>query len=62
MEAGWKDLSKAIITNSMQSMSKSNFDLTRYMQEDEKFGAFWELIYEEFELTKQMVLKISGQS
>jgi len=55
------DIFKAIITNSMQSMSKSNFDITRYMQDDEKFGVFWNLIYKEFELTREMVLKISGQ-
>ena len=56
------DLFRAIITNSMQSMSKSNFDLTRYMEKDAEFGEFWCLIHDEFELTLEMVLKVSGQS
>lgn len=51
---------KALIGNSMQSMSKTNFSITRYMENDQKFGKFWQLIYEEFELSKAMVLKISG--
>ena len=53
---------EALIENSMQSMSKSNFQLTAYMKDDPQFGEFWELIYQEFELSKEMVLKVSGQS
>ncbi len=53
---------KAMINNSMQSMSKTNFALTRYMKEDPKFGKFWEMIYKEFSLTKKLVLEISGQT
>ena len=53
---------EALIENSMQSMSKSNFQLTAYMKDDPQFGEFWELIYKEFELSKEMVLKVSGQS
>lgn len=51
----------ALIENSMQSMSKSNFELTAYMRDDEKFGEFWCLLRDEFELSKEMVLKVSGQ-
>jgi len=53
---------KALINNSMQSMSKTNFALTRYMKEDPKFGKFWTMIFEEFLLTKKLVLAISGQN
>ena len=56
------DLFRAILGNSMQSMSKSNLELTRYMEQDEKFGEFWRLINDEFELTKTMVLRVAGQS
>jgi phosphoenolpyruvate carboxylase len=52
---------RALISNSMQSMSKANFDLTNYMKENQKFGSFWEIIYDEFELSKEMVLKVSSQ-
>ncbi len=51
----------ALIENSMQSMCKANFSLTAYMQQDPKFGEFWDLIHDEFELSKEMVLKVSGQ-
>ena len=53
---------RALIGNSMQSMSKTNFSLTSYMKKDKLFGEFWELIYSEFELSMEMALKISGQS
>jgi len=32
------------------------------MADDPKFGAFWKLIHEEFLLSKEMVLKVSGQN
>lgn len=53
---------KTLIGNSMQSMSKTNFNITRYMEHDEKFGEFWQTIYQEFQLSKEMVLKVSGYS
>lgn len=53
---------EALIGNSMQSMCKSNFELTAYMAENKKFGDFWRLIYDEFLLSKEMVLKVSGQN
>jgi phosphoenolpyruvate carboxylase len=53
---------KALISNSMQSMSKSNFALTRYMKDDPKFGDFWQMIYDEFELSKRLVKELSGSS
>ncbi len=53
---------KALISNSMQSMSKTNFALTKYMEQDEKFGEFWKIIYNEYLLTREMVLKVSGDS
>lgn len=51
---------RTLISNSMQSISKSNFMLTKYMQKDEKYGEFWKIIFDEFELTREMVLKVSG--
>ncbi|MCT4587736.1 MAG: phosphoenolpyruvate carboxylase [Carboxylicivirga sp.] len=53
---------KALISNSMQSMSKTNFALTRYMEKDEKFGEFWKVIHNEYLLTREMVLKVSGDT
>ena len=53
---------KALLSNSMQSMSKTNFSLTQYMKDDAVFGEFWRDIYSEYELSKEMALKVSGQS
>lgn len=53
---------RALLENSMMSLTKSNFKLTQYMQNDAEFGEFWTLIYEEFELTKKMLLKLTGYS
>ena len=52
---------RALISNSMQSMCKTNFKLTQYMAEDPRFGDFWKGLHAEFELSKEMVLRISGQ-
>ena len=53
---------KSLIDNSMMSMKKSFFDLTRYMERDPEFGDFWRLIYEEFTNTKRLVLKLANQN
>ncbi|WP_299113943.1 phosphoenolpyruvate carboxylase [uncultured Winogradskyella sp.] len=51
---------KTLIENSMMSLTKSFFDLTKYMQENKKFGEFWTLIYEEYKTSKRLILKLSG--
>lgn len=52
---------EAMISNSMQSMCKSIFKLTAYMEKNEKYGQFWRLIKDEFELSREMALRVSGQ-
>ena len=51
---------KTLIKNSMMSLSKSFFDLTRYMAEDPEYGEFWTLIYKEYETSKRLILKLTG--
>lgn len=51
---------RALIQNSMMSLSKCNFNLTRYISEDPEFSAFWNLLLEEFQLSVEMTLLISG--
>jgi len=53
---------RALLNNSMQSMSKANFDLTRYMAKHETFGEFWQQIHDEYVLSRDMALKVSGQT
>ncbi len=52
---------RTLLENSMQSLAKSFFPLTRYMQDDPEFGEFWTLIYDESERAKRYLLEISGQ-
>ncbi len=51
---------RALVSNSMMSLTKSFFKLTAYMKDDQEFGDFWKIIFEEYQLTKKMLLKISG--
>jgi phosphoenolpyruvate carboxylase len=46
---------RTLVENSMQSLSKSNFDLTRYIATDPQFGDFWQMIADEFERTKTQI-------
>ena len=51
---------KTLIENSMMALSKSFFDLTKYMADDAEFGAFWNIIYSEYQTTKRLLLKLTG--
>ena len=51
---------KTLLENSMMSLTKSFFSLTQYMSEDEEFGDFWRIIYNEYLLTKRLLLKLTG--
>lgn len=51
---------RTLIENSMMSLTKSFFPLTAYMSEDDEFGEFWQIIYNEFKETKRLLLKLSG--
>ncbi len=51
---------RTLLENSMMSLTKSFFGLTAYMKEDEEFGAFWSMIYEEYTLSKRLMLEVSG--
>ncbi|MCB0732747.1 MAG: phosphoenolpyruvate carboxylase, partial [Ignavibacteriae bacterium] len=51
---------KALILNSMMSLKKCNFDLTKYIEKDQEYNEFWNVLLSEYELAKEMVLFISG--
>jgi phosphoenolpyruvate carboxylase len=50
---------RTLVFNSMMSLTKSFFQLTAYMKEDKEFGVFWELIFNEYSLTKKLLLEVS---
>jgi phosphoenolpyruvate carboxylase len=45
---------RTLVDNSMMSMVKSNFAITKYVENDEKFNAFRQIIKDEFVLTTQL--------
>lgn len=51
---------KALILNSMMAMSKCYFELTAYIGRDEAYKEFWNILFKEFELSKQMALLVSN--
>ncbi|SEN97294.1 Phosphoenolpyruvate carboxylase, type 1 [bacterium A37T11] len=48
-----------IIDNCMMSMSKSNFDITAHLENDQTYGAFWRQLKAEYDLSLQYTLKLS---
>jgi phosphoenolpyruvate carboxylase len=54
------DFFKTLVLNSMMSMNKSYFPLTSYMKKNEKFGAFWMILFDEYQLSKSMMLELTG--
>ncbi len=51
---------RTLLENSMMSLAKSFFPLTQYMKDDAEFGDFWQIIFDEFQETKRLLLKIAG--
>ena len=54
------DFFRTLLGNTMMSLTKSFFELTRYMSKDPEFGEFWTIIHTEYETTKRLLLKVSG--
>lgn len=51
---------KTVVDNCMMSMSKSDFRVTAYLEEDKTFGPFWKKLHDEYELTKELLLELTG--
>ena len=51
---------KTLIDNSMMSMVKSSFAITKYIDKDPDYSAIWNTIKEEFKLTTQLYLELSN--
>jgi len=55
-------LFKTLIDNCMMSLTKCFFELTSYMKSNEEYGAFWQILFDEYTLSSQMILKITQLS
>ncbi|MCR6719763.1 MAG: phosphoenolpyruvate carboxylase [Chitinophagaceae bacterium] len=51
---------KTLLDNCEMAMMKSFFPLTAYLGNHKQYGEIWQNIYEEYELTKQYLSKLSG--
>lgn len=51
---------KTLIDNCEMAMKKSFFPLTHYLSRSKKFGGFWNMIHDEFELTRKYLKKLTG--
>lgn len=54
------DFFKTLVLNSMMSMNKSYFPLTYYIKDNPKFGVFWNVLFEEYTLSKDIMLELTG--
>src|SRR6202035_2148208 len=50
-----------LLDNSEMAMKKCFFPLTETFSRDTRFGKIWKMIYNEFELTKRYIFKLSGK-
>jgi phosphoenolpyruvate carboxylase len=50
---------RTLVDNSMMSMVKSNFAITKYVENDDKFNTFRQIIKDEFILTTQLYLELN---
>ncbi len=53
---------KTLLLNSMMALEKSYYALTAYLKADELFADFWQILFDEYSLTKQHLLDLSDQS
>ena len=53
---------KTLLDNCEMAMSKSYFPITAYLLKDEKFGEIYKMIFDEYNLTKEYLFKLSGNT
>ncbi|HKZ68021.1 MAG TPA: phosphoenolpyruvate carboxylase [Chitinophagaceae bacterium] len=53
---------KTLLDNCEMAMMKSFFPLTAYLNKHKQFGEIWQMIFDEYELTRQYIAKLSGHT
>lgn len=53
---------KTLIANCEMSMKKSFFPMTRFLSKHPVFGEIWNKIFDEYELTKRYIFRLSGKN
>lgn len=54
------DFFKTLVLNSMMSMNKTYFPLTYYIKDNPKFGEFWTVLFDEYQLSRDIMLELTG--
>lgn len=53
---------RTLISNSMMSLTKTYYPATAYLAKDKEFSEFWKKMFNEYKLSTQMILEVSGLS
>jgi phosphoenolpyruvate carboxylase len=53
---------RTLLANSMMSLTKSYFPATAYLSKDKEYGEFWKIMFNEYKISVQMILEVSGLS
>jgi len=53
---------KTMLDNCIMSMSKVNFNITAFLANDKVYGDFWKQLKNEYDLTKSLMLELTGTS
>lgn len=53
---------RALLNNSMQSLTKANYPLSAYIEKDKQFGAFWKSLEGEYERSKERILDLTNMN
>lgn len=53
---------RTLLGNSMMSLRKTYYPATRHLQKDKEFGALWNMMYDEYKLSVDQILKVSGMN
>ncbi|MGC4034385.1 MAG: phosphoenolpyruvate carboxylase [Chitinophagaceae bacterium] len=53
---------KTLLDNCEMAMMKSFFPLTSFLREHPQYGEIWQMIYTEYELTRQYLARLSGHT
>ncbi|EOZ98470.1 Phosphoenolpyruvate carboxylase [Indibacter alkaliphilus LW1] len=51
---------RSLLGNSMQSLAKSFYQATAYLKDNKEYGDFWNLMFDEYQRTIQLLLEVSG--
>jgi phosphoenolpyruvate carboxylase len=51
---------RTLLANSMMSLTKSYFPATAYLSKDKEFGEFWKKMNNEYKLSVELILEVSG--